>query len=416
MRWRTLLYILCLIIIQSSAIINKTVVDRFTFSADILGTWSTANITNRDAVVTTLNFPGNYSCSVYHFTDEMKKVFQDFIEREVFEDDFIFISNKNFLTGEAGGDESDLFYFNHDMQSEKTFAFLKSDFEGEYKFLPIRLEQFEALYELGEIELLMEGDSHEKYKPRTIEVKLVVSDDCFVQLDSDPEIAEKPKEIITFAESTLKDTILSHLVMVLHNIFLEVKEKQGKMWKDSTFDRSCFVNLETIRYKRYSAPFEILECCHYSFGKLADKHDRALPLECEPMHEAMDSVKTWVYCISTIIFIFLPVLVSSAPSKPQAYKKLRGKVTKSETMESGLSSASISEDSESSVAMKNEISLSTKFTEPTEMPRNNKTKSEKEALVHDNAVDMSNTTEEITRPALGIGMTDSKVFVTSLLL
>ncbi len=397
LRLLTFLYFVCPTISLPTGIMKTVGEQHFQFSDDVLGTWSKADINQREAVVTTLQFPRGFNCSVYHFKDDMKKVFEDFIEREVFEDDFIFISTENFLFDEDGEDQSGLYSFDPDLQSNKTFAFLKSDFEGEYKFLPIRLEQFEALYQLGERELLMEGDSYVKSKPRDIKLQLNVSNDCILHLTD----VGGPEEIVTFAESKLKDTILSHLVMVLHNIFLEVKEKTGKMWKDSSFDRSCFVDLETIRHRRYSAPFEILECCHYSFGKLSDKADRALPLECETMHEAVGSVQAWVYCITTIIFIFAPILVSSTPSKPRAYKTLRSTLGKSETVESRLSSSSVSEESESSVSPRNDMILSTNLKEPAEIS-DNKAKPETEVLVHDRAVDMSNAADERALPKLGV--------------
>ena len=271
------------------------------------------------------------NCTVMHSVKELDRLTETFTERNLAEDKLIMISimthvNELNLDIRIGNEEYEQKSFTK--YWPLPFAFLKGDFERDYKYLPIRLHQFRPLVELQIDHHIMEY-YYELTQPRQETVHLNISGDCWRNISIFTD--KYGKTHIGNISFWAKNTIIAHLIKVLSDITSKLKDDQGLMWTDHFMKDVCYV--ERREKGRYSVPFRLKECCVYTQRSIGDSLD-TLPLECRTPDITFQDIRKGVITIVFVVFGLTPLLMFFAPTKPRPYKKLR-KETKS--MESGSS-------------------------------------------------------------------------------
>ena len=260
------------------------------------------------------------NCYVMGTINETHRLVKSFMERELTEDNLIFIKVMTYVNNvnldiRIGNEEyiygSDLKYLPF------PFAFLKGDFERDYKFLPIRLHQFNALVSLQMDHNIVEQD-YELTQPRSEVINLNISGDCWrnVSIFTD----HRGISHIGPISDWVKESILAHLIQVLNRITYKLKINHGKMWKDHFMNDVCYA--EKPEKGRYSVPFHLVQCCSYT-KRTIDMPMTPVPIACKSPEGTYDRIRRGIILTIATVFIFTPLLIYFAPAKPRPYKKLR---------------------------------------------------------------------------------------------
>ena len=270
------------------------------------------------------------NCTIMHSEKEIERLVKRFTDRNLAEDNLIMIKimtyvNQLNLDIRIGDEEFEEDFYNK--YTPLPFAFLKGDFERDYKYLPIRLHQFSPLSKLKIEHHIMEYH-YEITEPRKETVNLNISSDCWRNISTFTD--KYGKTHIGPISLWVKDAIIAHLIKVLSDITIKLKEDHGLMWRDHFMKDVCYV--ERPEKGRYSVPFHLRECCTYTERTIGDNLT-TLPLECRSPDITFTRIRQGIIITIFIVFSFTPLFMFFAPSKPRPYKKLR-KETKSLERES----------------------------------------------------------------------------------
>ena len=283
------------------------------------------------------------NCTIMSSVKERDRLVKSFADRNLAEDNLIMISimtyvNELNLDIRIGNDEYEEKSFTK--YRPLPFAFLKGDFERDYKYLPIRLHQFRPLAELRIEHHIMEY-FYEITEPRKETINLNISGDCWRSISVFTDKYKKTH--IGPISPWVKNAIVAHLIKVLHDITSKLKEDQGLMWRDHFMKDVCYV--ERREKGRYSVPFHLKECCTYTQRMIGDALD-TLPLECRTPDITFQRIRLGIIATVFIVFGFTPLLMFFAPSKPRPYKKLRRetKTLERESSEQGTQRQHCSDD------------------------------------------------------------------------
>ena len=297
----------------------------------IRGVW--VEFQNRDSqelgwATRTSNGEGG-NCTIMHSVDERNRLVKNFTDRNLAEDNLIMISimtyvNELNLDIRIGNEEYEGYVEEY---LPLPFAFLKGDFERDYKYLPIRLHQFRPLAQL-QIEHHIKENYYEITQPRKETIRLNISGECWRNISVFTDKASKT-HIGPFSP-WVKNTIIAHLIQVLHDITSKLKDDQGLIWRDHFMKDVCYV--ERREKGRYSVPFHLRECCAYTRHTIGDFR-YSLPLECRMPGRTFEDIRKGILIIIFIMFGFTPLLLYITPSKPRPYIKLRKEGTNSLEME-----------------------------------------------------------------------------------
>ena len=277
-------------------------------------------------------------CTVMSTVNETERLTKSFLERELIEDKLIFIKVMTYVNDlhfdiRIGNEEyiyeTDLKYLNF------PFAFLKGDFERDFKFLPIRLHQFKALAKLQMDHNIVE-DHYELTQPRHQVINLNISGDCWrnVTIFTDHHNISHIGPITDW----IKNSILVHLIQVLNRITYDLKIHYGKMWKEHFMNDVCYA--EKPEEGRYSVPFHLVQCCSYTQRKI-DMSLRDVPIACKSPEGTFDRIRRGIIIAVASVFIFTPLLIYFAPAKPRPYKKLRKRQSNSVKVNDKSDAASV---------------------------------------------------------------------------
>ena len=116
-------------------------------------------------------------CNVSHTNQEIKRLVKTLVNRDFGPDDLLFLKIKTYTDGKRleirtstaySHNDGDLYWIPH------PFAFIKNHVKGKFKFLPIRLHQFEDLWKGHEKESL-KADDYPVTKPWTMEINLNIN-------------------------------------------------------------------------------------------------------------------------------------------------------------------------------------------------------------------------------------------------
>ena len=255
-------------------------------------------------------------CFVSHPIREITRLAETLQNRDFGPDDLIFIKIKTYFDGKRlevrtakaleERDNGDLYWYPY------PFAFIKDHIEGKFKFLPIRLHQFEDLWK-GHDKESLKADDYEVTKPWTMDINLNITGDCWQQA---PTFTNKRGEYIGPIGEWFKEAVMAHLSVYLHDLISECQNQFGGMWVENPYRKVCYV--EKADSWRHSAPYIIVECCHFKEKKLTN--DGALPIECKTVSESVEKVKLVVRISVVIIFLFLPLSVRLIPTRREPYK------------------------------------------------------------------------------------------------
>ena len=242
----------------------------------------------------------------------------DQLENRDFEtDDLIFLKiktyfdNKKFLI-RTGMEKYD---FNSDMWYPYPFSFIKENTKGKFKFLPIRLQQFEHLLKLNDENSLREDFIVKKQWE--MEINLNISGDCWDDVQKFPY--KGGREVIGNISELAKDAIMAHLLSYIVQLTDECKAKYGGMWMLNPYRSVCYTR--KAEYGRWSVSFVMVECCRTTFRQELKKMEgRVVPIECENLEGSVTAIKQVVCFCAVIIFLFLPLTVKFVPCKPEPYK------------------------------------------------------------------------------------------------
>ena len=255
-------------------------------------------------------------CNVSHSNHEIKRLVKTLVNRDFEPDDLIFLKIKTYTDGKHleirtstaySARDRDLYWVPH------PFAFIKNHVKGKFKFLPIRLHQFEDLWK-GHNKESLKADDYEVNKPWTMEINLNITGNCWHETPTFHDIYDR--EYIGPMGEWFKEAVMAHLTVYLHDFVSECQNQFGGMWDENPYRQVCYV--EKADPWRHSVPYVIVECCHFKEKKLTN--DGALPIECKTVSESVENVKL-VVCISVvIIFLFLPLCVRLIPTRREPYK------------------------------------------------------------------------------------------------
>ena len=257
-------------------------------------------------------------CNVTHTNQEIKRLVKTFVNRDFGPDDLIFLKIKTYIDGKRleirtsttySDDDGDLYWIPH------PFAFIKNHVKGKFKFLPIRLHQFEDLWKGHEKESL-KADDYQITRPWTMEINLNITGECWQETRT--FIDKYGREYIGPMGEWFKEAVIAHLTVYLHDLVLECQNQFGGMWDENPYRQVCYA--KKADYWRYSVPYVIDECCHFKEKKLIDTNDGALPIECKSVSESVENVKLAVRISVVIIFLFLPLSVRLIPTRREPYK------------------------------------------------------------------------------------------------
>ena len=266
-------------------------------------------------------------CNVSHTKQEIKRLVKTLVNRDFGPDDLLFLKIKTYTDGKRleirtstaySHNDGDLYWIPH------PFAFIKNHVKGKFKFLPIRLHQFEDLWKGHEKESL-KADDYPVTKPWTMEINLNITGDCWQET---PTFNVYGTEYIGPMGEWFKEAVMAHLTVYLHDLVLECQNQFGGMWDENPYRQVCYA--KQADNWRYSVPYVIVECCHFKEKKLIDTNDGALPIECKSVSESVEKVKLAVRISVVIIFLFLPLTVRLIPTRREPYKVMDTKSDNSE--------------------------------------------------------------------------------------
>ena len=266
---------------------------------------------------------GRGRCTVMSPQEETSRLVQSFINRSLTEDKLIMLSVLTYINDmkldiRIGNQEyqygSDLKYLPF------PFAFLKGDFERDFKYLPIRLDQFRPLVALQRDHHIREY-YYELTAPRQETVALNITGACWRRVSVFTD--HHGRTHIGPISAWVRDAIMAHLINVLSDVTARLKRDHGLMWRSHFMNDVCYV--ESREPDRYSVPFHLRQCCAYSQRSLTtEAGDRyTLPLVCRSPEDTFRKIRLGIVITVFLVFGLIPLIMYIAPSKPRPYKKLR---------------------------------------------------------------------------------------------
>ena len=258
-------------------------------------------------------------CYVSHPIREITRLVETLQNRDFGQDDLIFIKIKTYFDGKQlevrtakaleEKDNGDLYLYPY------PFAFIKNHVKGKFKFLPIRLHQFEDLWK-GHDKESLKADDYPVTKPWTMEINLNITGDCWQEAPTFHDIYDR--EYIGPIGEWFKEALMAHLTVYLYDFVSECQNQFGGMWDENPYRQFCYV--EKADSWRHSMPYVIVECCYFKEKKLIDTNDGDLPIVCETVYGSEEKIKTAVRISVVIIFLFLPLTVRLIPTRREPYK------------------------------------------------------------------------------------------------